>query len=297
MCPHTTLFVSSCCCRWTTSDSRTCFPRPLQQFDLGTGRGKTSVFDLRAPWFILAANYVQCLFWGIGLALITIFGSFGNVSMCRGILSLVCFTVPGLIAIITAFMFATSPSILTGPEDSFFWWFHGFTYIFNAIVTAFFENYCMITPLVAWVVNSAALTIHDEMLKQGGSNGPSHLINAGPFVLHSGCTMFMVLWIIFYVIRHYQLFRCRKNSDTVRADYDRMWDTVFSNETHAQQLTVLKEATKDLAPDAPSFQCLGFKWAGEERRANEGTHGRHQASKQQGQKYISLSSVMFTNSA
>jgi hypothetical protein len=145
----------------------------------------------------------------------------------------------------------------------------------------------MITPLVAWVVNSAALTIHDDMLKEG-ANVPSHWLTAGPIVLHSGSTMFMVLWIIFYVIRHYHLFFCRKKLDTDRAEYDRMWDTAFSNETHAQQLTVLKEAANDLAPVVPSLPWFGFKWAGQERRADESTHGRHQASKQQGQKCISL---------
>ena len=282
------MYVSSYCCRWSTSDSHTCFPRPQQLFDLGTERGKTSVFDLRQPWFFIAANTVLCFFFGIGLALVAIFGFLGNVRMCQNILSLVCFTVPGLIAIITAFSFATSPSILTGPQDSFFWWIHGFTYIFNAIVTSFFENYSMIVPLVDWVVNSAALTIHDEMLKQGGSNVPSHLIRSGPVVLHSGSTMFMVLWIIFYVIRHYHLLRCRKKLDTDRAVYDGLWDTVFSNETHAQEVAALKKAAYDLAPDAPSLPCLGFNWTGKERRVDVSIRGRQAASKQQGQKDISL---------
>jgi len=146
----------------------------------------------------------------------------------------------------------------------------------------------MIVPLVDWVVNSAALTIHDEMLKQGGSNVPSHLIRSGPVVLHSGSTMFMVLWVIFYVIRHYHLFRCRKKLDADRAEYDGLWVQVFSNETHAQELTALKEAVHCLAPDAPSLPCLGFKWTGKDRRADVSIGGRQPASKQKGPKDISL---------
>jgi hypothetical protein len=53
-------------------------------------------------------------------------------------------------------------------------------------------------------------------------------------------------------------------------------------------LTALKEAAHDLAPDAPSLPCLGFKWTGKERRADVSIGGKQPTSKQKGQKDISL---------
>ena len=178
------MFLSVWGCRWTTISLRSCSPRPQQQFDLGSGCGKTSVFVLRAPWFWMVGDMVVCIVLVIELLLFAIFGFLGNVRMCQDILSLVCFTFPVLLVIITALSFATSSTILTGPQDSFFWWIHDFCYIFNAIVTTFFEHYLMILPSINWIVNSAALTINNQMVQEGGSAllSRSYLLNFCPII-------------------------------------------------------------------------------------------------------------------
>ena len=56
---------------------------------------------------------------GISSLVLMLDGCIGDVHMCGGVLCVVSLIVPGLIAIIAAFLFATWPSILTGPQDSF----------------------------------------------------------------------------------------------------------------------------------------------------------------------------------
>ena len=137
--------VSASVCRFATSWTTTCFPRPLDAsgYEIGTGRGVISLFDLHAPWYFVAGNVYPYLILGMGFILTVVFGLCGYIKQTYLTMSLV-FVLPGMLELICGFCFLVDKKNHDGTGDSVFFLMHGFGLCWMGLMMLF------AVPLAFW---------------------------------------------------------------------------------------------------------------------------------------------------
>jgi hypothetical protein len=222
--------VSASVCHFATSWQFTCIPRPLDAYDIGTGRGVTSVFDLRAPWYYVAGNAYPYLMLGMGIICTVVFGLCGYIKHTVLALAL-SFVVPGLTELICGVCFLCDTNLPTGAGDSFFFLIHGFGTLLMGLMIIFAEDYLMTLPPTFWCINLLALYINNQVIVK---DIPIEIPSAGSF--------FMGVWLLFLVHRQYLLWRSHKTIESDKRAYQALWDTIISKPDGPQEISDLQAA-------------------------------------------------------
>jgi hypothetical protein len=224
--------VSASVCRFATSWTTTCIPRPLDAsgYEIGTGRGVISIFDLRAPWYFVAGNVYPYLILGMGYILTVVFGLCGWIKQTYLTMSLV-FVLPGMLELICGFCFLQDQRNPDGTGDSVFFLMHGFGLCWMGLVMLFAEDYLMSLPPIFWFINLVALYINNRVI-----------VKDIPMEIPSGASFFMALWIFFSVHRQYLLWRSNKSIESDKRAYQALWDTIISKPDGAREISDLQAA-------------------------------------------------------
>jgi hypothetical protein len=224
--------VSASVCRFATSWAMTCIPRPLDAsgYEIGTARGVTSIFDLRAPWYFVAGNVYPSLMLGVGYIFAVTFGLCGYIKQTYLTMSLV-FVVPGLTELIGGIGFLYDRSRPEGAGDSIFFLMQGFFLCFMGLMMLFAEDYLMTLPPTMWCVNMVALYINNQVI-----------VKDIQIDIPSGASFFMGVWVLFFVHRQYLLWRSNKTIESDKRAYQALWDTIISKPDGPQEISDLQAA-------------------------------------------------------
>jgi hypothetical protein len=213
----------------------TCFPRPSEPFEVGTARGVTQVFLMRAPWFFRAANSFTYLMLGTGCLLSVVFGLLGFVKQTYLTMSLV-WMIPGVIQVICGFVFVfNSNKVPSDLGNSFFWLISGFTLVWMGLVMLFKQDYLMTLPPMAFVTNFFALNVNNFLI-----------VKELPLELPAGASFFMVLWVWFFAHRQWLIWRSNKTIELDKRAYEGVWDSITSKPSGQQDLEDLSCMIEEL---------------------------------------------------
>jgi hypothetical protein len=224
--------VSASVCRFATSWTMTCIPRPMDAsgYEIGTGRGVISVFDLRAPWYFVTGNVYPYLILGMGFILTVVFGLCGYIKPTYVTMSLV-FVLPGMLELICGFCFLYDHRNPDGTGDSVFFLMHGFGLCWMGLMMLFAEDYLMTLPPIFWCINMVALYINNQVI-----------VKDIPIEIPSGASFFMGVWIYFFVHRQYLLWRSNKTIESDERAYQALWDAIISKPDGPQEISNLQAA-------------------------------------------------------
>jgi hypothetical protein len=199
-------------------------------YEIGTGRGVVTIFDLHAPWYFVAGNVYPYLILGMGFILTVVFGLCGYIKQTYMTMSLV-FVLPGMLELICGFCFLVDKKNRDGRGDSVFFLMHGFGLCWMGLMMLFAEDYLMSLPPSFWFINLVALYINNQVI-----------VKDIPMEIPSGASFFMAIWIFFFAHRQYLLWRSNKTIESDKRAYQALWDTIVSKPDGPREISDLQAA-------------------------------------------------------